>query len=52
MTTNPDSQESCLWEEVLLSDDFAPDSSDPEEGPEGFEVVVEAPDAREEVDHA
>ena len=45
MLTDAESQEGCVWEEVLLSDDL----TDSGEELEGIDVVIEAP---EEVDHA
>lgn len=42
-----ETQESCLWEEVLLSD--LTDSSDVDEALEDIDVVIEAPG---DLDHA
>jgi len=49
MLTRPEAEESCLWEEILLSDELTFDSSEVDEELEGVRVVIELP---EEVEHA
>jgi hypothetical protein len=48
MVMTAESQEDCLWEEVLLSDDL-PDSGDFDDALADFDVAVQAP---EDFDHA
>jgi hypothetical protein len=48
MLTTAESQEGCLWEEVLLSDDLT-DSGELDEALEDIDVVIEAP---ADFDHA
>ena len=49
MLTQPEAEESCLWEEILLSDELSFDSNEVDDEMEGVRVVIELP---EEVEHA